>query len=68
MMERLVWLLDTPPRNELMIIYLEDLADQGLTAAQLDEGGSASDRWGTLAAAFHDRAVASFRVAAARGR
>ena len=62
MMERLVWLLDTPPRNELMVIYLEDLADQGLTAAQLDEGGPASARWSTLAAAFHDRAVASFRI------
>jgi hypothetical protein len=68
MMERLVWLLDAPPRNELMVIYLEDLADQGLTAAQLDQGGSASDRWSALATAFHDRAVASFRIRAAEPR
>jgi hypothetical protein len=27
MLERLVWLLDTPPRNELMIIYMEDRID-----------------------------------------
>ena len=30
--ERLVWLLDAPARNELMIIYMEDGADQGSEA------------------------------------
>lgn len=62
MLERLVWLLDAPPRNELMIIYMEDLADQGLTAAEVNEGGSARDRWPALAEAFHRRAVASFQI------
>lgn len=62
MTERLVWLLDTPPRNELMVIYLEDLADQGLTAAELSPGGSARERWPALAAAFHDRALTAFRI------
>ena len=62
MSERLVWLLDAPPRNELMIIYLEDLADQGLTSADVAEGGKARDRWPALQEAFHRRAVASFTV------
>jgi hypothetical protein len=60
--ERLVWLLDRPARNELMIIYIEDLADQGLTVAQLADGGSARDRWPTIAEEFHQRALAAFRV------
>lgn len=60
--ERLVWLLDTPPRNELMIIYMEDLADQQLTAADLAEGGRARDRWPAVREAFHGRAVGVFTV------
>jgi hypothetical protein len=62
LLERLVWLLDTPPRNELMVIYMEDLADQGLTAAEVSEGGSARHRWAELSEAFHRRATESFRV------
>ena len=60
--ERLVWLLDSPARNELMLIYIEDLADQGLTAADLREGGKAHDRWPTIAEEFHQRALATFSV------
>jgi hypothetical protein len=62
LLERLVWLLDSPPRNELMVIYMEDLADQGLTAADLREGGTAWDRWPAVSEAFHRRAVAAFVV------
>jgi hypothetical protein len=32
---RLVWLLDQPARNELMIIYMEDPADYGAAESQL---------------------------------
>jgi hypothetical protein len=60
--ERLVWLLDSPARNELMLIYIEDLADQGLTAADLREGGKAHDRWPAIAEDFHQRALATFSV------
>jgi hypothetical protein len=45
-----------------MVIYMEDLAGQGLTAADLNEGGKARDRWPVLAKAFHQRAVAAFSV------
>ncbi|HEV8598988.1 MAG TPA: hypothetical protein VGQ69_06480 [Gemmatimonadales bacterium] len=62
MLERLVWLLDSPPRNELMIIYLEDLADHGLTAGDLSEGGQARARWPELMEALHQRAVGSFVI------
>lgn len=61
-MERLVWILDSPARNELMLIYMEDLGDQGLTAADVNEGGKARDRWPAVAAAFHARALASFSI------
>lgn len=60
--ERLVWLLDSPARNELMIIYIEDLADQGLTAADVREGGRARERWKTIAEEFHARALSTFSV------
>jgi hypothetical protein len=62
-LERLVWILDTPARNELMVIYMEDLGSQGLTAAALNEAGTARDRWPAFAAAFHARALAAFGVA-----
>jgi len=42
---RLVHLLDEQKRKELMIIYGEDLAPTGLTAAELREGGPAYGRW-----------------------
>jgi hypothetical protein len=42
---RLVHLLDEQKRKELMIIYGEDLADNGFTAAELRKGGKAYARW-----------------------
>jgi hypothetical protein len=42
---RLVHLPDAEKRKELMVIYGEDLAPTGFTAAQLGEHGSAHDRW-----------------------
>ena len=42
---RLVHLLDEQKRKELMIIYSEDVAPIGLSAAELQKGGKAYDRW-----------------------
>jgi hypothetical protein len=42
---RLVHLLDEKRRRELMIIYSEDVATTGYTAADLREGGKAHDHW-----------------------
>jgi hypothetical protein len=45
---RLVHLLDDQKRKELMIIYGEDLAPTGLTAADLAKNGKAYDQWPAL--------------------
>ena len=64
LMERLVWILDSPARNELMVIYMEDLSDQGLTVPDLRVGGKAVERWPAIAEAFHQRGLAAFTVRA----
>jgi hypothetical protein len=53
---RLVHLLDEGKRQELMIIYGEDLATTGFTAAELKEDGKAHDRWPGIADALLERA------------
>jgi hypothetical protein len=62
MYQRLVWLLDQPPRNELMIIYLEDLEDHGIAVADLEEGGEAAGRWDEVAAGLRERALSAFEI------
>ena len=53
---RLVHLLDEQKRKELMIIYGEDLASAGLTAAELQPGGKAHDRWPKIEKGLIERA------------
>ena len=53
---RLVHLLDEEKRKELMIIYGEDLAPTGFTAAELSEGDKAHDQWPGIADAMLERA------------
>jgi len=53
---RLVHLLDQQRRKELMIIYGEDLAPTGFTAADLDKGGKANSRWPEIAKGLVERA------------
>jgi hypothetical protein len=53
---RFVHLLDEQKRKELMIIYGEDLAPTGLTAAELREGGPAYSRWPAIEKDLIDRA------------
>jgi len=52
---RLVHLLDKEKRKELMIIYGEDLAPTGFTAAELSEGGKKYDRWPGIADSLLER-------------
>lgn len=54
---RLVHLPDAEQRKEVMVIYGEDLAPSGFTAAQLGEHGSAHDRWPTIEKALIERAL-----------
>jgi hypothetical protein len=53
---RLVHLLDAEKRKELMIIYGEDLAATGFTAADLHEGGKAYGQWPALEKGLIERA------------
>lgn len=60
--QRLVHLVGDAKRNELMIIYTEDLTDTGLSAADLSEGGSAHNRWNKIAQGLIDRAQKNMKV------
>jgi hypothetical protein len=53
---RLVHLLDAEKRKELMIIYGEDLASTGFTAADLREAGKAYGQWPALENGLIERA------------
>jgi hypothetical protein len=59
--KRLVW-LDPDQRNELMIIYSEDLSSLGYRMADLTKTGTAAAHWIHLSAALHDRALQSFKI------
>lgn len=60
--QRLVHLIDEAKRNELMIIYMEDLSGQGLTAADLATDGRAATRWGEISRGLLERAQKSMKV------
>jgi len=59
---RFVHLLDDQKRKELMIIYGEDVASTGLTAAQLREGGAAYSRWPAIEKDLIERAKKEIAV------
>lgn len=60
MFKRLVW-LDENLRNELMIIYSEDLHSTGFRAADLTKEGSAAE-WEAISQALQERALSSFKI------
>ena len=64
---RLVHLLDPQKRKELMIIYSEDVAATGFSAADLSEGGKAHDQWPTIADGLVGRAERNIRLLAMEG-
>lgn len=59
---RLVYLPDESRRKELMVIFMDDLESYGVTAADLGEGGSQSDRWKEIERAHLDRIRATLTV------
>ena len=61
-MQRLVHLTDASKRNELMIIYMEDLSAQGMTAAELEPGGSKAANWPAVSDALLARAIKGLKV------
>ena len=52
---RLVYLTDESRQKELLIIFIDDLAPQALTAAELKEGGAQHARWPEVEQAHLDR-------------
>ncbi|MGA9773618.1 MAG: hypothetical protein WBV94_31600 [Blastocatellia bacterium] len=60
--QRFVYMADEAKRNELMIIYMEDLSGTGLTAADLASNGSAASRWNEVSAGLLDRAMKGMKV------
>ena len=55
--QRLVHMVDASNRDELMIIYMEDLGGAGLTAEDLAEKGKAASMWQDISEALRERAV-----------
>jgi len=52
---RLVYLTDESRQKELMIIFIDDLAPKGLTAAELEEGGTEHSSWAEVEKAHLDK-------------
>lgn len=57
---RMVWLQGDPPRHEVMVIYVEDLAPHGIDLAIL---AADSARWVRFRAGLLERALATIQVA-----
>ncbi len=60
--QRLVHLTDKEKRNELMIIYLEDMTSLGITSADVAEGSKASSKWNEIADALLARAMKDLKI------
>ena len=60
--QRLVHLVDEAKRNELMIIYLEDLSAMKLTAADLAQGGRAARQWEEISKGLLERATSGIKI------
>ena len=60
--QRLVNMADEAKRNELMIIYAEDMSGTGLTAADVNEGGAARGRWTEISQGVLDRALKNMKI------
>jgi hypothetical protein len=62
MAQRLVNLIDEQKRNELMIIYMEDLSPQKLTAVELAPEGRAAGQWEEISKALLERATKGIEI------
>jgi hypothetical protein len=60
--QRLVRLVDAEKRNELMIIYMEDLAAMKFTAKDLAPDGPAAAQWDEISKALLERAMIGIEI------
>lgn len=65
---RLVYLTDESRQKELMVIFIDDLSAQGLTAAELKEDGAMTARWQEAEQAHLDRIRSTLSVLPIAGR
>jgi len=59
---RLVHLVDESRRKELMVIYAEDLAPSGYTAAQLRDGNEPRPEWKAVEQGLVERAMSRIKL------
>ncbi|MBI3407456.1 MAG: TIGR03067 domain-containing protein [Planctomycetes bacterium] len=60
--QRLVHLMGEEKRDELMIIYMEDLAGNGLKAADFNRNGKAAEQWPEMSKQLLERAVKGIKI------
>lgn len=60
--QRLLHFIGTDKRNELMIIYLEDLGQSGLSAADLSQTGKDAAKWPTFSEGVLERALKDLKL------
>lgn len=60
--QRLLHLVDEKKRDELMIIYMEDLAPMNLTAADLAPNGKAHAQWEDISTKLLERALQGMKL------
>lgn len=60
--QRLVHLVGESKREEIMIIYLEDLSAMGLTAADVAKGGRAFAQWNQISKELIERTLKNMEV------
>jgi hypothetical protein len=53
---RFIHYLDEPKRQELMLIYSEDLSSTGFTTSQLISGGVVQPQWAAISESLVQRA------------
>jgi len=64
--QRLLHFIGEKKRDELMIIYLEDMSGLGLTAADVNKGGKAEAQWKDIADALLTRAQKDMKIRPAK--
>ena len=62
LLQRLVYLMGDKKRDELMIVYLEDMTGLGLTSADVTKGGKAEAKWNELADGVLARAQKDLKI------
>jgi hypothetical protein len=66
MSQRLVHLIGKEKRNELMIIYIEDMSGMGLMAADVAAEGRAAARWDEISKGLLHRAMKYIKISRSR--